>query len=200
MDLFDTQADHEVPPAHSPLAERTRPRTLEEFVGQEHLVGDGKALHRLIEMDQVPSMLLWGPPGSGKTTLARIIARRTQAEFFQLSAVASGVKDVRGVLDAARENARRARRRTILFIDEIHRFNKAQQDALLHSVEEGLITLIGATTENPSFEVIPPLLSRCRLYVLDPLTDVDLIGSSTTRWRRMPPFRGARSRSTTARS
>jgi putative ATPase len=174
MDLFDTQADHEVPPTHSPLAERTRPRRLEEFVGQEHLVGEGKALHRLIELDQVPSMLLWGPPGSGKTTLARIIARRTQAEFFQLSAVASGVKDVRGVLDAARENARRTGRRTILFIDEIHRFNKAQQDALLHSVEEGLITLIGATTENPSFEVIPPLLSRCRLYVLRPLTDTDL--------------------------
>jgi len=174
MDLFDTQADHEASPSHSPLAERTRPRTLEEFVGQDHLVGPGKALHRLIEMDQVPSMLLWGPPGSGKTTLARIIARRAQAEFFQLSAVASGVKDVRGILDAARENARRTRRRTILFIDEIHRFNKAQQDALLHSVEEGLITLIGATTENPSFEVIPPLLSRCRLYVLHPLTDADL--------------------------
>ena len=174
MDLFDTQADHEASPAHSPLAERTRPRTLEEFVGQEHLVGEGKALQRLIEMDQVPSMLLWGPPGSGKTTLARIIARHTQAEFFQLSAVASGVKEVRGILDTARENARRTRRRTLLFIDEIHRFNKAQQDALLHSVEEGLITLIGATTENPSFEVIPPLLSRCRLYVLRPLTHDDL--------------------------
>jgi putative ATPase len=174
MDLFDTQADREVPPAHSPLAERARPRTLQEFVGQEHLVGAGKSLQRLIEMDQVPSLLLWGPPGSGKTTLARIIAAHTRAEFFQLSAVASGVKEVRGVLDAARENARRTRRRTILFIDEIHRFNKAQQDALLHSVEEGLITLIGATTENPSFEVIPPLLSRCRLYVLRPLTDADL--------------------------
>jgi len=174
MDLFDTQADHEVPPSHSPLAERTRPRTLEDFVGQEHLVGEGKALQRLIELDQVPSMLLWGPPGSGKTTLARIIAGRTQAEFFQLSAVSAGVKDVRGILDAARDNARHTRRRTILFIDEIHRFNKAQQDALLHSVEEGLITLIGATTENPSFEVISPLLSRCRLYVLRPLTDADL--------------------------
>src|SRR5512139_3732557 len=174
MDLFDTQADHDVPPTHSPLAERARPRRLEEFVGQEHLVGEGKALQRLIEMDQVPSMLLWGPPGSGKTTLARIIARHTQAEFFQLSAVASGVKEVRGILDTARENARRTRRRTLLFIDEIHRFNKAQQDALLHSVEEGLITLIGATTENPSFEVIPPLLSRCRIYVLQPLSSTHL--------------------------
>ena len=174
MDLFDTQADHDVPPAHTPLAERTRPQALEDFVGQDHLVGEGKALQRLIQLDQVPSMILWGPPGSGKTTLARIIARRTQAAFFQLSAVAAGVKDVRTVLDAARENARRTGRRTILFIDEIHRFNKAQQDALLHSVEEGLITLIGATTENPSFEIIPPLLSRCRLYVLRPLTDQDL--------------------------
>jgi putative ATPase len=171
MDLFDASA---APSNAAPLAERSRPRTLVEFVGQEHLLGDGKPLRILIDGDQVPSMILWGPPGSGKTTLARIIARQTRSEFFQLSAVSSGVKDVREVLDRAEHNRKYARRRTILFIDEIHRFNKAQQDALLHSVEEGLITLIGATTENPSFEVIPPLLSRCRVYVLQPLAEGQL--------------------------
>ena len=137
-------------------------------------MGTGRSLRTLIESDQVPSMILWGPPGSGKTTLARIIAAHTGAQFFQLNAVSSGVKDVREVMDRAAASLRRSPRRTILFIDEIHRFNKAQQDALLHSVEDGLLTLVGATTENPSFEVIPPLLSRCRLYVLKPLADRDL--------------------------
>ncbi len=148
--------------------------TLAEFVGQQHLLGEGKPLRILIETDQVPSMILWGPPGSGKTTLARIIAHQTKAEFFQLNAVSSGVKDVREVIERAEANRRRFDKRTILFIDEIHRFNKAQQDALLHSVEEGVITLIGATTENPSFEVIPPLLSRCRVYILEPLGKAEL--------------------------
>jgi putative ATPase len=177
MELFDaTPHDHSPSrtKAHAPLAERVRPRSLDEFVGQEHLLGEGKPLRILIESDQVPSMILWGPPGSGKTTLARIIAGQTKAEFFQLNAVSSGVKDVREVLEKATLNRKRFGKRTILFIDEIHRFNKAQQDALLHSVEDGVIILIGATTENPSFEVISPLLSRSRVYVLQPLTDAQL--------------------------
>lgn len=158
----------------SPLAERVRPRSLEEFAGQHHLLGEGKSLRLLIEGDEVPSMIFWGPPGSGKTTLARIIANMTHAEFFQLNAVSSGVKDVREVIERAGKVRKLHNRRTILFIDEIHRFNKAQQDALLHSVEEGIITLIGATTENPSFEVIGPLLSRCRIYLLEPLGNEEL--------------------------
>lgn len=177
MDLFDaTPHDHSPSrtKAHAPLAERVRPRTLDEFVGQEHLLGEGKPLRILIESDHVPSMIFWGPPGSGKTTLARIIAGQTKAEFFQLNAVSSGVKDVRDVLEKAIQNRNRLGMRTILFLDEIHRFNKAQQDALLHSVEDGEIILIGATTENPSFEVISPLLSRSRVYVLQPLTDAQL--------------------------
>ena len=179
MDLFSSTATPNPPPSlkpriDAPLAERIRPLTLDGFVGQEHLLAEGKPLRVLIESDQLPSMILWGPPGSGKTTLARIIARHTQSEFFQLSAVSSGVKDVREVLDRAEANRKHLGKRTILFIDEIHRFNKAQQDALLHSVEDGDITLIGATTENPSFEVISPLLSRCRIYVLQPLGDADL--------------------------
>jgi putative ATPase len=172
MDLFAADNDAAGAPENVPLAERVRPRTLEEFVGQEHLLGDGKPLRILIERNRVPSLILWGPPGSGKTTLARLIAQHTDAVFVQLSAVTAGVKDVRAVLERA--SATRRHRHTILFIDEIHRFNKAQQDALLHSVEEGLVTLIGATTENPSFEVIPPLLSRCRVYVLQPLTAENL--------------------------
>ena len=178
MDLFSSTASHNPPsqntPADAPLAERVRPRTLAEFVGQEHLLADRKPLRVLIESDQVPSMILWGPPGSGKTTLARIVAQYAKADFFQLNAVSSGVKDVREVLDRAEANQKHLGKKTILFIDEIHRFNKAQQDALLHSVEDGIIRLIGATTENPSFEVISPLLSRSRIYVLEPLGEVHL--------------------------
>jgi putative ATPase len=170
MELFETpKAKPAVRPA-APLAERLRPTTLDEFVGQEHLLAPGKPLRILIESNRIPSLIFWGPPGSGKTTLARIMARRGNAEFFQLNAVASGVKDVREVLQRAEHNLRNLRGKTLLFIDEIHRFNKAQQDALLHSVEDGLITLIGATTENPSVEVIAPLLSRCHVYVLEPLS------------------------------
>ena len=171
MELFDPTPTKPSPSTHAPLAERVRPHTLAEFVGQQHLLGEEKPLRMLIESDQLPSMIFWGPPGSGKTTLARIIAQHTKADFFQLNAVSSGVKDVREVLDKAAANRKHFGRRTILFIDEIHRFNKAQQDALLHSVEDGVITLIGATTENPSFEVISPLLSRSRVYVLQALNN-----------------------------
>lgn len=172
MELFEQQRRVQEPalkPASAPLAERVRPATLDDFVGQEHLLGKGKPLRILIEGDQIPSIIFWGPPGSGKTTLARIIAHHTKADFFQLNAVSSGVKDVRDVIDRAETGQKHFGKRTILFIDEIHRFNKAQQDALLHSVEDGVVTLIGATTENPSFEVIGPLLSRCRVYILEPL-------------------------------
>ena len=157
----------------APLAERMRPRTLDEFVGQEQLLGTGRILRQLIERDRLPSAIFWGEPGSGKTTLARIIARMSDAELFELSAVSSGVGEVRKVIDAADTN-RRLNRRTILFIDEIHRFNKAQQDALLHAVEDGTLTLIGATTENPSFEVISPLLSRCHVFRFQPLSPDDV--------------------------
>jgi putative ATPase len=152
-----------------------RPHSLDEFVGQEHLLGPGKPIRRMYEQGRPLSMILWGPPGSGKTTLARILAERSSASFLQLSAVSSGVKDVRGVIEKARE-ARTAdgSAMTVLFIDEIHRFNKAQQDALLQAVEQGDITLIGATTENPSFEVIPPLRSRAKIFLLNPLTIQDL--------------------------
>ncbi len=154
----------------APLAARMRPRTLDEFVGQEQLVGPGRVLRRAIEADHVPSMVLWGPPGSGKTTLAWIIASRTRSHFEPLSAVSAGVADLRQAVHEARERLGMHDERTILFIDEIHRFNKAQQDAVLPYVEDGAITLIGATTENPSFEVISPLLSRCRVFTLRSLT------------------------------
>jgi putative ATPase len=158
---------------HIPLAERVRPGTLDQFVGQQHLLGKGKPLRQMVEKDELHSFILWGPPGVGKTTLARIIAQQTRSEFFAMNAVSSGVKDVRDVIARA-EEFKKSFRTTILFIDEIHRFNKAQQDALLHSVESGTLTLIGATTENPSFEVISPLLSRMRVFVLEPLAKNDL--------------------------
>ncbi len=157
----------------TPLADRMRPENLEEFLGQDEIVGQGKMLGRAIASGNPPSMIFWGPPGSGKTTLAHIIAKQTKAEFIQMSAVTSGLKDLRLVIKKARENALEDRR-TILFIDEIHRWNKAQQDALLPHVEKGVITLIGATTENPSFEVRGALLSRCRVFVLKQLGEVEL--------------------------
>ncbi len=152
-----------------PLAERLRPRTLEEFVGQEHLLSKGKLLHSLLSRGKLPSLILWGPPGCGKTTLARLLARMTDSNFVAFSAVLSGIKELRAIVQEAKENLRDGGPPTVLFVDEIHRFNKAQQDAFLPHVESGLITLIGATTENPSFEIISPLLSRCRVLVLKPL-------------------------------
>jgi len=157
-----------------PLAEKMRPQTLDEVVGQTHLLGDGEILRQIVRKKEPVSLILWGPPGSGKTTLARIIARETNAEFIELSAVTSGKKDVEKVVEHARQNWN-LQLRTLLFVDEIHRFNKAQQDAFLPHVESGLITLIGATTENPSFEVISPLLSRSRVLVLQPLTKDEII-------------------------
>src|SRR2546422_5480315 len=160
----------------APLAARMRPRSLDEFVGQEHLVGEGRVLRRAIDGDHLPSMVFWGRPGSGKTTLARIIASLTQSHFELVSAVASGVADLRRVVAEAGERLGEQGARTILFIDEIHRFNKAQQDVVLPYVEDGTITLIGATTENPSFEVISPLLSRSRVFKLEPLTPEQIEG------------------------
>jgi len=157
-----------------PLAERMRPTTLDEVIGQTHLLGDGEILRQIVRSKEPVSLILWGPPGTGKTTLARIIAKEVDAEFIELSAVTSGKKDVEKVIEHARQNWN-LQLRTILFVDEIHRFNKAQQDAFLPHVESGLITLIGATTENPSFEVINPLLSRSRVLVLEPLTKNEII-------------------------
>lgn len=159
---------------NQPLAERLRPETLESVIGQEHLIADGKIIREIIANKQPVSLILWGPPGSGKTTLARIIARETEAEFIELSAVTSGKADVTKVIEHAKQN-RRLAMRTLLFVDEIHRFNKAQQDAFLPHVEDGTIVLIGATTENPSFEVITPLLSRSRVLVLEPLSKQDIV-------------------------
>jgi putative ATPase len=154
-----------------PLAARMRPRSLGEFVGQEHLVGEGRVLRKSIESDQLPSMIIWGPPGSGKTTLAYVIASVTKSHFSPLSAVSAGVADLRRIVNEAKRRRKPSGQRTVMFIDEIHRFNKSQQDAVLPYVENGVVTLIGATTENPSFEVISALLSRCRVFTLNALTD-----------------------------
>ena len=157
-----------------PLAERLRPRTIDEYIGQEHLVGKNGVFRKFFETGNVPSFILWGPPGVGKTTLAKIVATQLERPFFTLSAVTSGVKDVREVIESARKQRFFYQKAPLLFIDEIHRFNKSQQDSLLGAVEQGVFTLIGATTENPSFEVISPLLSRCQVYILKSLEDKDL--------------------------
>ena len=159
----------------APLAERLRPQTLDDYIGQKHLVGPDAVLRKMIDSGRISSFILWGPPGVGKTTLAQIIAHRLETPFYTLSAVTSGVKDVREVIEKARNNRFFTQASPILFIDEIHRFSKSQQDSLLGAVEQGTVTLIGATTENPSFEVIRPLLSRCQLYVLKSLTKEDLL-------------------------
>lgn len=158
-----------------PLAERMRPKTLDDYIGQKHLVGEGAVLRKMIDAGRISSFILWGPPGVGKTTLAQIIANKLETPFYTLSAVTSGVKDVRDVIEKARSNRFFSQQSPILFIDEIHRFSKSQQDSLLGAVETGIVTLIGATTENPSFEVIRPLLSRCQLYVLKSLDKEDLL-------------------------
>ena len=173
MDIFDYHAQ-KAADANRPLAERLRPRNLDEFIGQSHVVGQGTLIRKAIEQDRIFSMILWGPPGCGKTTLARIIAAETRSYFFHFSAVLSGVKEIRAVIAEAQNQQKLYRKPTILFVDEIHRFNKAQQDAFLHHVENGMITLIGATTENPSFEVISPLLSRCRVITLEMLSADDI--------------------------
>ena len=173
MDLFEHKA-RELISREAPLAARMRPRTLEEFVGQEHIIGRGKVLRKAIETGQLPSIILWGPPGSGKTTLAFIVANSTNSHFSPVSAVSAGVSDLRKIIEEARERRRLYQQKTILFIDEIHRFNKGQQDAILPYVEDGTVTLIGATTENPSFEVNSPLLSRSRVFVLKPLSNQEI--------------------------
>jgi len=170
MTLFEHQRRQQME-REAPLAARMRPRSFDEFVGQEHIVGEGRALRNTIEADQLVSIIFWGPPGSGKTTLAGIIASITKSHFSPISAVSAGVADLRRIVEEARDRRGQQGLRTILFIDEIHRFNKAQQDAVLPVVEDGTVTLIGATTENPSFEVIAPLLSRCRVFTLNALTD-----------------------------
>jgi len=170
-DLFDQNLSK-----NQPLAERLRPKDLESFFGQQQIIGQGTVLRQAIENDQIPSIIFWGPPGCGKTTLARIIANLTKANFVQLSAVTGSKKDVKEIVDKARDQKKFSSQKTILFVDEIHRFNKAQQDAFLPVVEDGTITLIGATTENPSFEVIAPLLSRSRVFVLKALASEDIVG------------------------
>jgi len=173
MPLFNLEKEKDL--SHSmPLAARMRPQTFDEFVGQEHLVAQGRVFRKCIEADQLPSMVFWGPPGSGKTTLAHIIANTTRAQFSSLSAVSAGVADLRHVIGEAKKRLKSSEQRTILFVDEIHRFNKAQQDAVLPFVESGTVTFIGATTENPSFEIIAPLLSRCRVFRLNLLSDEEI--------------------------
>lgn len=186
MDLFEEQS-RKFLSIMAPLAERMRPERLEEFVGQEHILGSGKPLRKLIESGNVTSIILWGPPGSGKTTLARLIAKYTKSYFVQFSAVTSGVEQVRQVIAEARERLKFHRQRTILFIDEIHRFNKAQQDAFLPHVEDGTIILVGATTENPAFEVNAPLISRSNVYVLNPLSDHNVATILTRAWKEEYP-------------
>lgn len=175
MDLFNSHNNMNTSSAR-PLADRMRPVILDDLVGQEHLIAHGSVLQKAIENDRVFSIILWGPPGCGKTTLAGIIAKETKSEFVEISAVLSGVKDIRQIIQQARERRTLYKKRTILFVDEIHRFNKAQQDAFLHHVEKGLITLVGATTQNPSFEVIPALVSRCRVFTLQPLEQNSILG------------------------
>ena len=174
MDIFERNIENDAF-ISKPLAERMRPRNLDEFVGQLHIVGPGSLIKRAIEEDKLFSMILWGPPGCGKTSLASIIASATKSHFIQISAVMSGVKDIRSAIDDAKKQLQRYRKRTILFVDEVHRFSKSQQDSFLKHVENGLLTLIGASTENPSFELIPALLSRCRVITLEPLDENDLI-------------------------
>ncbi|WP_022664648.1 replication-associated recombination protein A [Desulfospira joergensenii] len=174
MDLFESNTREDME-GSGPLADRMRPQSLSQLIGQEHITREGSLLHQAIAHDRVFSMILWGPPGCGKTTLAGIIANETQCDFIRISAVLSGVKEVRRIIEKAGEVRRLYKRRTLLFVDEIHRFNKAQQDAFLHHVETGLITLVGATTENPSFEVIPALVSRCRVFALKSLESDDII-------------------------
>ena len=173
MDMFERQGS-ELMSKEAPLAARVRPNVLDAFVGQDHLVGEGHVIRQSIETGQIPSIILWGPPGSGKTTLASVIANTTDSHFSSVSAVSAGVADLRRIIQEARERRRLHQQKTILFIDEIHRFNKGQQDAVLPFVEDGTVTLIGATTENPSFEVNAPLLSRCRVLTLNPLTDEEI--------------------------
>ena len=173
MDLFEHAGEMRLL-GESPLANRMRPRTLDEFVGQEHIVGPGRLLRRAIQADQLSSVIFYGPPGTGKTTLARVIANSTRSQFLTINAVLAGVKEIREAIEAARERRSKFEQRTILFVDEVHRWNKAQQDALLPHVENGTIVLVGATTENPYFEVNKALVSRSRIFQLTPLGEEDL--------------------------